>query len=63
MSEFFYHVKQTNCLLGFHMFSGDGTGLIIIWNTFVKENSQSAIQHWGIDKVYRKKSSFKILCT
>lgn len=58
MSEFFYHVKQTNyCFLGFHMFSGDGTGLIIIWNTFIKENSQSPIQHWGIDKVYRKKNS------
>ncbi|XP_062980710.1 jouberin isoform X2 [Elgaria multicarinata webbii] len=35
---------------GFHMFSGDSTGLIIVWNTFVKENSQSPIQHWGIDK-------------
>ncbi|XP_061479908.1 jouberin isoform X2 [Rhineura floridana] len=35
---------------GFHMFSGDSTGLIIIWNTFVKGNSQSPVQHWGIDK-------------
>ncbi|KAJ7341958.1 hypothetical protein JRQ81_008029 [Phrynocephalus forsythii] len=35
---------------GFHMFSGDSTGLIIVWNTYVKENSQFLIQHWGIDK-------------
>uniref|UniRef100_A0ABM5G4H6 Jouberin isoform X2 n=1 Tax=Pogona vitticeps TaxID=103695 RepID=A0ABM5G4H6_9SAUR len=35
---------------GYHMFSGDSTGLIIVWNTYIKENSQSLIQHWGIDK-------------
>ncbi|XP_042329923.1 jouberin [Sceloporus undulatus] len=35
---------------GFHMFSGDSTGLVIVWNTYVKEDSQSPIQHWGIDK-------------
>ncbi|KAH0622323.1 hypothetical protein JD844_024520 [Phrynosoma platyrhinos] len=35
---------------GFHMFTGDSTGLIIVWNTYVKEDSQSPTQHWGIDK-------------
>ncbi|XP_054842303.1 jouberin isoform X2 [Eublepharis macularius] len=35
---------------GLYMFSGDSTGLIIIWNTIVKGNSHSSIQHWGIDK-------------
>ncbi|KAL7987741.1 hypothetical protein Chor_006660 [Crotalus horridus] len=54
LQEFYGHKSFINTLCfdaeGFHMFSGDGTGLIIIWNTFVKENSQSPIQHWGIDK-------------
>ncbi|KAK9411604.1 jouberin [Crotalus adamanteus] len=54
LQEFDGHKSFINTLCfdaeGFHMFSGDGTGLIIIWNTFVKENSQSPIQHWGIDK-------------
>ncbi|XP_063165762.1 jouberin [Candoia aspera] len=54
LQEFDGHKGFINTLCfdaeGFHMFSGDGTGLIIIWNTFVKENSQSLIQHWGIDK-------------
>ncbi|XP_026561321.1 jouberin isoform X1 [Pseudonaja textilis] len=54
LQEFDGHKSFINTLCfnaeGFHMFSGDGTGLIIIWNTFVKENSQSPVQHWGIDK-------------
>ncbi|XP_013927708.1 PREDICTED: jouberin [Thamnophis sirtalis] len=54
LQEFDGHKSFINTLCfnaeGFHMFSGDGTGLIIIWNTFVKENSQAPIQHWGIDK-------------
>ncbi|XP_070589669.1 jouberin isoform X2 [Erythrolamprus reginae] len=54
LQEFDGHKSFINTLCfnaeGLHMFSGDGTGLIIIWNTSVKENSQSPIQHWGIDK-------------
>lgn len=34
------------------MFSGDSSGLIIIWNTFVKGNSQHPVQQWSIMKVY-----------
>ncbi|XP_053144451.1 jouberin isoform X2 [Hemicordylus capensis] len=54
LQEFDGHRSFINTLCfdveGFHMFSGDSTGLIIIWNTFVKGNSQSPTQHWGIDK-------------
>ncbi|XP_030345631.1 jouberin isoform X2 [Strigops habroptila] len=35
---------------GLHMFSGDGSGLIIIWDTFVKESSQHLFQQWRINK-------------
>ncbi|XP_053237957.1 jouberin isoform X1 [Podarcis raffonei] len=54
LQEFDGHKSFINTLCfdaeGFHMFSGDSTGLIIIWNTLVKGNSQSPIQNWGIDK-------------
>ncbi|XP_030909930.2 jouberin isoform X2 [Melopsittacus undulatus] len=35
---------------GLHMFSGDGSGLIIVWDTFVKESSQHLFQQWSINK-------------
>ncbi|XP_062428498.1 jouberin isoform X2 [Rhea pennata] len=35
---------------GLHMFSGDSSGLIIVWDTFVKGNSQHLFQHWSINK-------------
>ncbi|XP_077208099.1 jouberin [Paroedura picta] len=54
LQEFDGHRSFINTLCfdkeGLHMFSGDSTGLIIIWNTVIKGSSQSSIQHWGIDK-------------
>ncbi|XP_008112735.2 jouberin isoform X1 [Anolis carolinensis] len=54
LQEFDGHRGFVNTLCfdaeGFHMFSGDSTGLIIVWNTYVKESSQSPVQHWGIEK-------------
>ncbi|XP_060095853.1 jouberin [Heteronotia binoei] len=54
LQEFDGHRSFINTLCfdkeGLHMFSGDSTGLIIIWNTIVKGSSQSSIQHWGINK-------------
>ncbi|XP_044279935.1 jouberin isoform X1 [Varanus komodoensis] len=54
LQEFDGHRSFINTLCfdaeGSHMFSGDSTGLIIVWNTSVKESSPSPIQHWGIDK-------------
>ncbi|XP_025930003.1 jouberin isoform X11 [Apteryx rowi] len=35
---------------GLHMFSGDSSGLIIVWDTFVKGSSQHLFQHWSINK-------------
>ncbi|KAM6081379.1 jouberin isoform 3-T7 [Chlamydotis macqueenii] len=35
---------------GLHMFSGDSSGLIIVWDTSVKESSQHLFQHWRISK-------------
>ncbi|NWS44033.1 AHI1 protein, partial [Probosciger aterrimus] len=35
---------------GLHMFSGDGSGLIIVWDTFVKESSRHLFQQWRINK-------------
>ncbi|KAM8810364.1 jouberin [Eudromia elegans] len=35
---------------GVHMFSGDSSGLIIVWDTFVKGSSQHLFQHWSINK-------------
>ncbi|XP_025975762.2 jouberin isoform X4 [Dromaius novaehollandiae] len=35
---------------GLHMFSGDSSGLIIVWDTFVKGSSQHLFQHWCINK-------------
>ncbi|NXK86550.1 AHI1 protein, partial [Formicarius rufipectus] len=35
---------------GHHMFSGDSSGLIIVWDTPVKESSQHLFQHWRISK-------------
>ncbi|XP_066467319.1 jouberin [Tiliqua scincoides] len=54
LQEFDGHRSFINTLCfdaeGLHMFSGDSTGQIIIWNTFVKGSSQSPVQHWGINK-------------
>ncbi|NXJ17263.1 AHI1 protein, partial [Dicrurus megarhynchus] len=35
---------------GHHMFSGDSSGLIIVWDTPVKGSSQHLFQHWKINK-------------
>ncbi|XP_068255028.1 LOW QUALITY PROTEIN: jouberin [Nyctibius grandis] len=35
---------------GLHMFSGDSSGLIIVWDTSVKGSSQHLFQHWRISK-------------
>ncbi|NXC42612.1 AHI1 protein, partial [Penelope pileata] len=35
---------------GHHMFSGDSSGLIIVWDTPVKGSSQQLFQHWRINK-------------
>lgn len=37
------------------MFSGDSSGLIIVWSTIVNESSQeNLVQQWSIDKVNSK---------
>nr|XP_033794790.1 jouberin isoform X2 [Geotrypetes seraphini] len=53
LQEFDGHRSFINTLCfdaeGFHMFSGDSTGLLIIWNTFVNKSSQHhPVQHWSI---------------
>ncbi|XP_065589368.1 jouberin isoform X2 [Cyrtonyx montezumae] len=35
---------------GIHMFSGDSSGLIIVWDTSGKGSSQCLFQHWRINK-------------
>ncbi|XP_053918487.1 jouberin isoform X2 [Cuculus canorus] len=35
---------------GLHMFSGDSSGMIIVWDTSVKGNSQHLFQHWRISQ-------------
>ncbi|NXL28805.1 AHI1 protein, partial [Glaucidium brasilianum] len=35
---------------GLHMFSGDSSGLIIVWDTSVKGSSQHLFKHWRINK-------------
>uniref|UniRef100_A0A8B9TB82 Jouberin n=1 Tax=Anas platyrhynchos TaxID=8839 RepID=A0A8B9TB82_ANAPL len=35
---------------GLHMFSGDSSGLIIVWDTSVKGSSQHLFQNWRINK-------------
>uniref|UniRef100_A0A8C3S0W8 Jouberin n=1 Tax=Chelydra serpentina TaxID=8475 RepID=A0A8C3S0W8_CHESE len=54
LQEFDGHKSFINTLCfdaeGLHMFSGDSSGLIIVWNTFVKGSSQHPVQHWGINK-------------
>ncbi|NXY43457.1 AHI1 protein, partial [Ceuthmochares aereus] len=35
---------------GLHMFSGDSSGVIIVWDTSVKGNTQHLFQHWRINK-------------
>ncbi|XP_068794492.1 jouberin isoform X3 [Struthio camelus] len=35
---------------GLHMFSGDSSGLIIVWDTFIKGSSQHLFQQWSINK-------------
>ncbi|XP_055982182.1 jouberin [Sorex fumeus] len=44
---------------GHHMYSGDCTGVIIVWNTNVKVNDvQHSVRHWTINKEI-KESEFK----
>ncbi|XP_074436762.1 jouberin isoform X2 [Larus michahellis] len=39
---------------GLHMFSGDSSGLIIVWDTPVKGSSQHMFQHWRVNKEIRE---------
>ncbi|XP_074846616.1 jouberin isoform X2 [Carettochelys insculpta] len=54
LQEFDGHKSFINTLCfdaeGLHMFSGDSSGLIIVWNTFVQGSSQHPLQQWGINK-------------
>lgn len=54
LQEFDGHKSFINTLCfdaeGLHMFSGDSSGMIIVWNTFVKGSSQHPLQQWGINK-------------
>lgn len=44
---------------GHHMYSGDCTGVIVVWNTYVKVNDiQHSVRHWSINKEI-KESEFK----
>nr|XP_045721552.1 jouberin isoform X5 [Mirounga angustirostris] len=44
---------------GHHMYSGDCTGVIVVWNTYVKVNDvQHSVRHWTINKEI-KESEFK----
>lgn len=38
---------------GHHMFSGDSSGLIIVWDTPVRGSSPHLFQHWKVNKVNR----------
>lgn len=34
------------------MYSGDCTGVIVVWNTYVKVNDlQHSVRHWSVNKV------------
>ncbi|XP_053447619.1 jouberin isoform X3 [Nycticebus coucang] len=44
---------------GHHMYSGDCTGVITVWNTYVKVNDlQHSVRHWSINKEI-KETEFK----
>ncbi|XP_037698118.1 jouberin isoform X4 [Choloepus didactylus] len=44
---------------GHHMYSGDCTGVIVVWNTYVKVNDvQYSVRHWSVNKEI-KESEFK----
>ncbi|KAF4024596.1 hypothetical protein G4228_016572 [Cervus hanglu yarkandensis] len=44
---------------GHHMYSGDCTGVIVVWNTQVKaDDVQRSVRHWGVNKEI-KESEFK----
>nr|XP_039323694.1 jouberin isoform X2 [Saimiri boliviensis boliviensis] len=44
---------------GHHMYSGDCTGVIVVWNTYVKINDlEHSVHHWSIDKEI-KETEFK----
>ncbi|XP_063522694.1 jouberin isoform X10 [Pongo pygmaeus] len=44
---------------GHHMYSGDFTGVIVVWNTYVKVNDlEHSVRHWTINKEI-KETEFK----
>uniref|UniRef100_A0A8I3MXJ7 Jouberin n=1 Tax=Canis lupus familiaris TaxID=9615 RepID=A0A8I3MXJ7_CANLF len=44
---------------GHHMYSGDCTGVIVVWNTYVKVNDvKHSVRHWSVNKEI-KESEFK----
>ncbi|XP_044531379.1 jouberin [Gracilinanus agilis] len=58
LQEFDGHKSFINSLCfdteGLHMFSGDSSGLIIVWNTWVRENDDHPVRLWNINKEIRE---------
>ncbi|XP_036621779.1 jouberin [Trichosurus vulpecula] len=58
LQEFDGHKSFINSLCfeaeGLHMYSGDSSGLIIVWNTLVRENEQHPVRLWNINKEIRE---------
>ncbi|XP_071997576.1 jouberin isoform X2 [Engystomops pustulosus] len=54
LQEFDGHKSFINSLCfdaeGLHMFSGDSSGLIIMWNTNIRSSQQNPLELWGILK-------------
>uniref|UniRef100_A0A452VI22 Abelson helper integration site 1 n=1 Tax=Ursus maritimus TaxID=29073 RepID=A0A452VI22_URSMA len=41
---------------GHHMYSGDCTGVIVVWNTYVKVNDvQHSVRHWSVNKEIKER--------
>uniref|UniRef100_A0A8C9DL93 Abelson helper integration site 1 n=1 Tax=Prolemur simus TaxID=1328070 RepID=A0A8C9DL93_PROSS len=54
--QFDVHKSFVNSLCfdaeGHHMYSGDCTGVIVVWNTYVNVNDlQHSVHHWSINKI------------
>uniref|UniRef100_A0A4X2K728 Jouberin n=1 Tax=Vombatus ursinus TaxID=29139 RepID=A0A4X2K728_VOMUR len=58
LQEFDGHKSFINSLCfdaeGLHMYSGDSSGLIIVWDTLVRENEQHPVRLWNINKEIRE---------
>nr|XP_028702977.1 jouberin isoform X8 [Macaca mulatta] len=63
VQQFDVHKSFINSLCfdteGHHMYSGDCTGVIVVWNTYVKVNDlEHSVRHWTINKEI-KETEFK----